>query len=137
MSDKYYSYFPAARSGDLETFKELCANRITSVDRNENTTLHIAAGSGKLNIVGYILNNFPKEAKDILNETDRGGNTALHLAATRDVYNLLIQHGATVTENHIGELPQFANEFSDDDSEVADKDEDIPDLDNNHNDRTE
>ena len=50
------------------------------VDRVGQKILHIAAASGKLDVVNYIL-RIPKLCKMIINQKDANGNMPLHLAS--------------------------------------------------------
>ena len=99
-------FFSAARRGDLESFiKELGSTSITAIDENGHNALQIAAGGGHLNVVMYILENFPQA--DIINDRDADGNAAVNLAETQEVLQVLVEHGALVNPNNMGQVPQF------------------------------
>ncbi|KAK4646112.1 ankyrin repeat-containing protein [Podospora bellae-mahoneyi] len=72
-------------------------------ESSKNTTLHMASANGHVEIVEYILSQFPTADKDqkqaFLDATNEFGNTALHWAALNGhlpIVKLLVENGASV-----------------------------------------
>ena len=80
----FYSLHLASDGGHVEVINKLldyCLDQLENiVDRGGQNILHIAAASGKLDVVNYIL-GIPKLRKMMINQKDANGNTPLHLAS--------------------------------------------------------
>jgi len=92
-SEKKNPLFTAIEEKDYTTLQNLlCRDFINTTDKkHKNTSLHLAAREGFIDIVKILLTK--KELK--LNAKNIGGMTALHLAAQRkhyDIVELLLQH---------------------------------------------
>lgn len=71
----------ASTKGHVHVIEELlqyCPYPAEMLCYNDQNILHVAAKSGKLNVVNYILKN--PELEKLINQRDKDGNTPLHLA---------------------------------------------------------
>eukprot|EP00128_Syssomonas_multiformis_P007646 Colp12_sorted_trinity150504_noHs@26611 len=85
-----------ARYGEFDELKEYIEQgvKLTTVDGNGNTALHMAAANGHTDIVKFLLERWPKEH---IGQKNNSGNTALHWAALnhhKGIVELLIGAGA-------------------------------------------
>ncbi|KAL2933648.1 Protein ACCELERATED CELL DEATH 6, partial [Bienertia sinuspersici] len=75
--DESFPIHHAAKGGQLEVMKLLTLSEIL-VKNNKQNALHVAAESGRLRVVKYLL--MQPKFKGTLNTGDDNGNTPLHLA---------------------------------------------------------
>ncbi|KAL0014351.1 hypothetical protein SO802_001420 [Lithocarpus litseifolius] len=101
----------AVLSGNIVSFNEEIGGGVLSLEQVSqvtvprlNSILHVAAKSGKLEIMEKVLNSLPQQSP--LHKTNCKGNTALHIAASlghRDMSELLITR-ATDQEAEVRQL---------------------------------
>ena len=93
----------AALGKNVDLIKSLMRNKeqILEVNREAQTPLHLAAGTGAVRAIRTILNS--PEGKKTLESEDSRHQTPLLIAASvgsKEVINLMISHGASVRKRN-------------------------------------
>ncbi|EMR10294.1 hypothetical protein PNEG_01555 [Pneumocystis murina B123] len=117
--DVFEEFFIASRFGDLETIKTLKLSPIDlfQKDNNGNTALHIASANGHIEIVRFLLSQYPKinNGFDYLSIKNHSGNTPLHWAAMNGHDKIvceLVKCGANLhVRNNAQKTPLWEAEF--------------------------